>query len=424
MVAIHSPTCHDSDHHSRVSKNAALGITAIVCFCIVAAVLLVPVAAHATPAQLSVLPPPLKQMQQGVEISDIRCNDERILAASPGGTVACVYPGTAERLVLRGWEVLPQPEQETDAPGSGIHADSPETPRDLLVPGHATANETQASVYEPLYYVMYNKITLSGVEKKITDPSGFIFPVTTEEAVNTVMPRLASGIGDRLILPAANKTSSSYAYVTYDTEMGNKFRTAANHEYPDAIQRIEYTIHTNVGYYEYEEFFTSFMDGAGLPFKNISYAPSGGSVYGNYHKIYFNSFTDYAPLPHLVLYFEGWMVGDIKRGELLPRSEIKKLAFDFAAKYSDVLDEERCLFEPITSDDERVRYVLKVHAGVPIYSVIVGHCTAHGTKSLSVAVEATAGEIVWFNSSHMKDGWIDMLDIPEYAKVRNGEKHD
>ena len=369
---------------------------------------------------------PLKQLQQGVAVADIQCNDEKILLKSSTGTIACVYPDTAERLALRGWDVLPQSEPITNVPESGDAWNASETAQNLLVSDHVPANENQTSVYEPLYYVADHKITLSGVEKKITDPSGIIFPITTGDAENIAMPRLASGIGDRLILPAVNTTAATWAsYVTYETEMGNKFRTVANHKYPDAIQRIEYYIYTNVGYYEYEEFFASFMDNAGLPFDYVSYATTTGSVYGGYSSMWFNSFIDYTFIkPQLVLHFDGWIVGDINRGELLPRTEIEKRAFGFAAKYSDVLDEERCQFEPIGSDDERVRYDLEVHAGVPIYSVIVGHCTAHGTKSMSVAVEATAGEIVWFNSMHMKDGWIDMLDIPESAKVRGSERHD
>ena len=395
----------------------------IALFCIVAvAVLLVPAAAHAAPTQPDVLSP-LKQMQQGVAAADVRCSEEKILVRYPTGTIACVYPDTAERLVLRGWEVLPQPEPVTSVPESGAVVDASETSPSLSVPGHIPANENRTSVYEPLYYVADNKITLSGVEKKITDPLGIIFPVTTEDAENIAMPRLASGIGDRLILPAVNM--SSYGYTLYETEMGNKFRTVANPEYPDVIKRIEYYIYVNVGYYEYEEFFASFMDNAGFPFSNISYAPTNGGVYGNSNSMNFNSWIDFDSVkPQLILHFKGWIVDNIKIGELLPRNEIEKRAFDFAVRYADVLDEERCQFEPIDSDDERVRYNLKTHAGVPIYDVIVGHCTVGGNRSLSVAIEATAGEIIWFNSSYMKDGWLDRLDIPESAKVRSGEKHD
>ncbi len=64
----------------------------IALFCIVAvAVLLVPAAAHALPTQPDV-PSPLKQAQQGTKISDIRCNDEKILVMSPGIDDICRTP--------------------------------------------------------------------------------------------------------------------------------------------------------------------------------------------------------------------------------------------------------------------------------------------------------------------------------------------
>ena len=129
-------------------------------------------------------------------------------------------------------------------------------------------------------YVANNKITLSGVEKRIANPSGVWFPVTTEEAVNTVMPRLASGIGDKLILPAVDKTGS--IYVTYDTEMGNKFRTMANEEYPNVIKKIEYRIYEKVTYEERDEFLTSFMENAGFPITGLTSTSVTTAVYGGW----------------------------------------------------------------------------------------------------------------------------------------------
>ena len=103
------------------AKSTMPGMLIITFFCIVTAVLLVPVVAHAASTQPDILPP-LKQLQQGVTVADIQCGDEKILLNSPSGRVACVYPDTAERLVLRGWEVLPQSKQslEEDVSESGI----------------------------------------------------------------------------------------------------------------------------------------------------------------------------------------------------------------------------------------------------------------------------------------------------------------
>ena len=429
MINIHSIDSYLGDHLSRVSQNMAFGIPVITFFYIVTAIMLVPMAAHAAPAQISALSP-LEQLQQGVAVADIRCNDERILLKSPGGTIACVYPDTAERLALRGWDVLPQSEPMTSVPEFEAALNASERSPSLSISDHIPANENQTSVYEPLYYVAGNKITLSGVEKRIANPSGVWFPVTTEEAINTVMPRLASGIGDKLILPAVDKTGA--LYVTYDTEMGNKFRTATNPEYPDVVKWIEYRIYEKVTYEERDEFLTSFMEDAGFPITGLNTGSTGTYVYGGWFYMGVDSFVDYDFIkPYLQLNFRGWLVDDLEKGILLPQSQIEKLAFDFAMRHVDLFDEEKCLFEPADEGEVSGR---GIRAGVPFFTVDVGDCQyvpalekgLHGGGMTQfVAIEGTAGEIAWFTPiAELDKDWLERIDIPESAKVRNGEKHD
>ena len=412
------------------AKSTVPGMLIITFFCIITAVLLVPVSVHAASTQPDILPP-LKQLQQGVTVADIQCGDEKILLNSPSGRVACVYPDTAERLVLRGWEVLPQSKQslEEDVSESGIDiidlelpgvaetAVEIEIPQVLQAPEHLSANVSTAQVYEPIYYVADNKITLSGVEKKIPLSSGILLPATKKDVENIIMPRIASGIGDTLILPAVNM--SSYGYTMYETEMGNKFRTQSDEEYPEVIRKVQYYVYGNIGYAEYEEFFTSFMENAGLPYNSISYAPTLGGVSGYLSSMSFNSLTDFDYIkPFLMLTFDyGWVIDDIKL-DRLSNSELQKRAFDFAIKHADLFDEERCMFK--LYDNVGGIYAPRLHAGVLTFAVAVGEC--EGSRGLFevVTIEATAGEIAWISKSYyLKENWIDRIDIPESAKVRN-----
>ena len=349
-------------------------------------------------AEAGTVPPPLQQLRDGVPIGEIVCNEGMTLLQRDSKP-ACVTPNTAGILLLRGWEILP-------------------------------TSGSPASVYEPLYYVAGNKITLSGVEKRIANPSGVWFPVTTEEAINTVMPRLASGIGDRLILPAVDKTGA--LYVTYDTEMGNKFRMATNPEYPDVVKWIEYRIYEKVTYEERDEFLTSFMENAGFPIAGLNTGSTGTYVYGGWFYMYVDSLVDYGFIkPHLQLNFRGWLVDDLEKGILLPQSQIEKLAFDFAMRHVDLFDEEKCLFEPADEGEVSGR---GIRAGVPFFTVDVGDCQyppslakgLHGGGMAQfVAIEGTAGEIAWFTPiAELDKDWLERIDIPESAKVRNGEKHD
>ena len=416
-------------------KNTMPGMLIITFFCIITAVLLVPVSVHAASTQPDILPP-LKQLQQGVAVADIQCGDEKILLNSPNGRVACVYPDTAERLVLRGWEVLPQSKQslEEDVSESGIDILDQELPGvaetavEIEIPQappaleHLSANVSTTQVYEPIYYVVDNKITLSGVEKKIPLSSGILLPATKKDVENIIMPRIASGIGDTLILPAANM--SSYGYTMYETEMGNKFRIQSNEEYPEVIRKVQYYVYGNIGYAEYEEFFASFMENAGLPYNYIGYAPTLGSVSGYLSSMYFNSFIDFDYIkPAVLLTFDdGWVVDDVKL-DRLSKSELQKRAFDFAIKHTDLFDEERCTFK--LHDNVGDIRGLTLHAGVLTFAVDVGYCERifedgdRVTDDHSVRIETTAGEIAWFDPYYLKEDWIDRIDIPESAKVRN-----
>ena len=416
-------------------KGTLPGMLIAIFFCIVTAVLLVPVSAHVVSAQSGILPP-LKQLQQGVAVADILCGDEKILVNSTNGRIACVYPDTAERLVLHGWVVLPQSKQglEEDVSESGIgildqeltgvaeSAVEIEVPQAPPAPEHLSANVSTTQVYEPIYYVADNKITLSGVEKKIPLSSGILLPATREDVENIIMPRIASGIGDTLILPAVNM--SSYGYTMYETEMGNKFRIQSDEEYPEVIRKVQYYVYGNIGYAEYEEFFASFMENAGLPYHSIRYSNTGGNVYGNFNHIYFNSYIDFDYIkPALLLTFnEGWVIDDIKFNRL-SNSELQKRAFDFAIKNADLFDEERCTFK--LYDDVGYIHTFSLHAGVHTSSMRVGDCERtfkdgdHFINPQSVRIETTAGEIAWFDPYYLKENWIDRIDIPESAKVRN-----
>ena len=411
------------------------GMLTVAFFCIATAVLLVSVSAYVVSAQSGILPP-LKQLQQGVAVADILCGDEKILLNSPNSRVACVYQDTAERLVLHGWVVLPQSKQglEGDVSESGIDilgqeltgvAESAveiEVPQAPPAPEHLSANASTAQVYEPIYYVADNKITLSGVEKKIPLSSGILLPATREDVENIIMPRIASGIGDTLILPAVNM--SSYGYTMYETERGNKFRIQSDEEYPEVIRKVQYYVYGNIGYAEYEEFFASFMGNAGLPYRDISYAPTLGTVYGNLSYLYFNSFVDLDFIkPAILLTFDyGWVIDDIKL-DRLSNNELQKRAFDFATNHTDLFDEERCTFK--FYDDVGAITSPRLHAGVLTFVVQVGDCERtfgdgdHVTHVQTVTIESTAGEIAWFNPYYLKADWIDRIDIPESAKVRN-----
>lgn len=110
---------------------------AIACFAVAAAALaaLVPAAAD------SGVPAPLRQMAEGIEAGDILCNTGRTLLVSPDGAPACVFAGSLEALVDRGWLAAPE---EGDA-GQGQSAIAPSVREQPL----AWQERTASSSYPP-----------------------------------------------------------------------------------------------------------------------------------------------------------------------------------------------------------------------------------------------------------------------------------
>ncbi len=50
---------------------------------------------------------PLKQFKSGIAINEIQCRESLILVIKYDGSPACVKPLTAEKLIQRGWEIIP-----------------------------------------------------------------------------------------------------------------------------------------------------------------------------------------------------------------------------------------------------------------------------------------------------------------------------
>ena len=47
--------------------------------------------------------PPLKQSRMGIPIDEIECRNDLVLIQKYNGSLACVKPKTAEKLIERGW---------------------------------------------------------------------------------------------------------------------------------------------------------------------------------------------------------------------------------------------------------------------------------------------------------------------------------
>ena len=345
-------------------------------------------------------PPPMQQIRDdGVNPEDVQCNTGLVHAVRANGAHVCVKETTAEKL---GWEIFVVTVTESD--------------------GAAGDNDTEdvdGGYVAALDYVWTYNITLQGIEK-MPNPTGVWMPITREHAENVVMPRLAGAIGDSIILPASDREND---YSDYDTTMGNAIRALQNPDHPDVIMRLDYYIYDNFSYVEQEEFLLGFMEGAGFHVKRISTTPPNTYIYGHMIRLYTSYLANFDG-PYLLIRFLGWTNDPPPDGYMMPRQEVERRAYDFAVKNVGLFDDKECVPE---LDDEADIYRLHVHNGVPIYTASVGKCYYPPLPNMSptvqsVQIEAVTGEIAWFfNEAYLIEDWIDHVDMPESAKVRQDD---
>jgi len=377
---------------------------------------------------------PYQQMRDGTPLESIACGDGKLLLQK-GGRPACVIPATAERLEARGWEVVraAEPAGTAEPQPSAILPDGTAAPQPDTDP---PADGGDAVVHDPLYLVAGGRISLEGVEKRLPNPTGVWLPVTREVAEQEVMPRLAGGIGDELILPymrVVEYGSNNVPLYTYETERGNRFKAYGVNGYPDVITKIHYFVYGHKAIdvskrlgYEAEAallderggFLRSLMENAGFNVSKVTGGDNSAVVYNGY-----------GPPMHvyqcglancLQLKFHGWASDVPPDGYILPKPELGRRASDFVDRHMEVFH-ERCVF---TKKDVDV-HGLMIIAGVPVYEAGVGACADRWQKNdrhfpMSVIIEATEGEIMWFvDRGYLVSDWLDRLDIPESAKVRH-----
>ena len=80
-----------------------LSVGSVTVVCLMTAAAAAALAPLAPAAADSCSPAPLKQLEAGVEAVDVLCNEGRIPLLSPGGALACVFTGSLDTLVNRGW---------------------------------------------------------------------------------------------------------------------------------------------------------------------------------------------------------------------------------------------------------------------------------------------------------------------------------
>jgi len=143
-------------------------LIAVGLLCVLASAALAP--AHAE------VPPPLKQLASGVPPGEIRCNGDMVPIQN-GGRPACVSESSAQKLQQRGWTVVRQLQDRTDAPDV-----QSEIPANMITIGNmdkttmAASEGGPPSLFLPLYSLTFPEQVRVGERFEIVLDYTFIVP--------------------------------------------------------------------------------------------------------------------------------------------------------------------------------------------------------------------------------------------------------
>ena len=377
---------------------------------------------------------PREQLRDGIPINQIQCGEEKTLIQSTAGRPACVFDPTLERLLVRGWSIIPvvQP-----------------TPEPQVVSG--TAPDQLVEEYSPeddIIYLLADDHITTRYAPKLPDPDAVWFPMSLADA-EIVLKRLLDAYDDRIVFyeqpnnpchtfggcRVPNSTgifqpslefSGRYFYAT---EKGGEVTfikkyasrgTSIDIDSPHVISKMSYTIPERIPYDQREEFITSFMDKAGFYNSEVTTdLIDEFTIHGGMRSIYaFDSISFSAKKAGTLMSFSGWTNNAESLGQLfLNGAELERRAHEFARKHMHLIKPEFCE----TFREEPLAGYLSItvmSAGTILADTRVGKCiNSDGrTNSINVTIEALEGKIAFFTSPrNLVEDWYEKIDIPEYT---------
>ncbi len=433
----------------------------------------------AIPAYSEILSP-AAQLKAGIMIQDVQCDYEKTLLASPNGRPACTSFETAERLAQRGWNIIRTFDDMRPSDGNQTNSVMSNIPDDITSRNgtessgmiHDETNQTQSNIisngkeidempvkdeyydfiktttygnitsqHNGMYLVNNNHITLAGIEP-LPNPDGFWFP-TTIVNYERAMQQIADGIDDRVILEIINPDLAHKQGAKYETEKGNKIRagrsaiifTISGHDglsqgsldYKDDLfdldKQAKYSAERGLAN-DRDAAIRNFVEKTGLPdVRKIVHGDIAATVYLNNPPSTGKMKFDFWSNNHIEITVSPW-TQNLDLPKNLGQYEMSKRIHQFALDNAHVFDPKRCKFTPYDEPYRSYAGVERIQAGVPIHSMRVGTCFNSDYPDhqplQAVYMEGITGEIGWFDSqAPLVEDWLDRIDIPESAKVRD-----
>ncbi len=377
---------------------------------------------------------PREQLRDGIPINQIQCGEEKTLIQSTVGKPACVFDPTLERLLVRGWSIIPvvQP-----------------TPEPQVVSG--TAPDQLVEEYSPeddIIYLLADGHITTKYAPKLPDPDAVWFPMSLADA-EVVLKRLLDAYDDRIVFyeqpndychtlgtcSVPNSTgifqpslerSNHYFYATKKGGEATLIKKHVSYEAsldidsPHVISKMSYTLPKRIPYDQREEFIAPFMARAGFYNSEVTTdLIDKFTINGGMRPIHASDSISFSgKKAGTLMRFSGW-TNDAESLYQLPLSgaELERRAHEFAKKHLHLIDPEYCKsFEekPLIGHSS----ITVMSAGTIFADMKVGKCIKSDgrTNSINVTIEALEGKIAFFTSHwNLVEDWYEKIDIPEYA---------
>lgn len=148
-------------------------------------------------SSITYFPPPLKQISQGVDSTDVTCTEGKVLVLKKSnGLPACINPSSVEKLILRGW---------------AIH----------ILPDYADENNNSEIFLLGNYKIISEDVNYSG------DITGYLAkPVSKGEYPGIIMIHEWWGLNDNIKEMADKLASHGYVVLAVDLYDGTVATTA------------------------------------------------------------------------------------------------------------------------------------------------------------------------------------------------------
>lgn len=361
----------------------------------------------------ALLDSPLYQIQNGVDLNDIQCNDSLVLVLRTSGHIACVKESSADKL---GWEIIESEQTGFPHPEDPDYESSPNQPEGGPITEEELRQQlkekgfSEEDIEEAIQEVFYFEVTTTTInENENTKKEYFeIWNPIPEDQRDDIAELFANALDDIII-----GKGEQYEY-HYDTEKGSISIADRVSVGGMLSMNVHYGSHLSI--YDSDErrkFVYDFMENASLDHTDIKLVEQDHRRYVVYYFLTDKNFIEFKfgndPWKSTTINLLSWSNNPTPPSYEISEKEAKDIAFEYGQQNEFFREKESGEDCEVTLHDEQSDPLKYALWGEPHYNLIIGFCeypSRHGLEaySLSVFVNGITGEITDYMFNPSEEG--------------------